>query len=89
MCHNNYMTNEKLKSLIREALEPILDSLTDKVYEFYEKVIPNIPAGMTDEQLREFLNPLFKSQTDAMINSFKHLDATDLAKQVKEKHNGR
>lgn len=87
--HNNYMTKEKLKGLIRGSLEPVLDSLTDKVYEFYEQVIPNIPQGMTDEQLKEFLDPLFKSQTDAMINSFKHLDAADLAKQVKENQNGR
>lgn len=83
------MTNEKLKSLIRETLEPVLDSLTNKVYEFYEKVVPNVPAGMSDEQLKEFLEPMFKHQTDTLTTAFNTVDVNEIAKQVKEKQNGR
>lgn len=82
------MTNDKLKSLIREILQPVYDELVDCVFGMYEKVLPNVPADLTDQQAIDFVKPLLEAQAESLKQSFKSIDISKLATQAKEKQNG-
>ena len=79
------MNEQKLKALIRELMEPVLDDITELIYNMYSKVTVNMPAGMLEEQQVEMLKPLLESQAKAISASFKTLDINKL----KEQMNGR
>lgn len=80
------MNEQKLKAFIRELCEPVTDSVTDMIYSFYVKVMPNMPKGLSEEQQLNLLKPMLDAQVQSIVASIKAIDTNKIAQEMQ---NGR
>lgn len=83
------MNEQKLKGLIKDLLEPVYDDLVTCVFDMYKDILSNLSSTMPEDQLVDFVKPLIEAQAASLRQSFKSIDISKLAQQVKEKQNGR
>lgn len=83
------MNEQKLKELIKDLLEPVYDDLVACVFDMYKDILSNISTTMSEDQLVDFVKPLIEAQAASLRQSFKSIDISKLAQQVKEKQDGR
>lgn len=89
MCHNISMTDEKLKQMIRETLEPMVDEIVELSFKIFYNLTKNLPADMAVEEKEELIKGVLKSHGDMLVNAIKTSVPTDFDTKVKEAYNGR
>lgn len=89
MCHNISMTDEKLKQMIRETLEPMFDELVELNFKIFYNLTKNLPADMAVEEKEELIKGVLKSHGDMLVNAIKTSVPDDLDAKVKEAYDGR
>ena len=89
MCHNISMTDEKLKQMIRETLEPMVDEIVELNFKVFYNLTKNLPADMPEDQKWEIIKGVLKSHGEALAAGIKASVPTDFDTKVKEAYNGR
>lgn len=83
------MTDDKIKQMIREILEPMFDELVELNFKIFYNLNRNLPADMTDKEKEELINGVLKAHGDMLVNAIKTSVPDDLDAKVKEAYNGR
>ena len=83
------MTDEKIKQLIRETLEPMFDELVELDFKVFSSLTKSLPADMPEDKKLELINGILKSHGDALAASVKNSLPADFDIKVKEAYNGR
>lgn len=83
------MTDDKIKQMIREILEPMFDELVELNFKIFYNLNRNLPADMTDKEKEELINDVLKAHGDMLVNAIKTSVPDDLDAKVKEAYNGR
>lgn len=83
------MTDDKIKQMIRETLEPMFDELVELNFKIFYNLNRNLPADMTDKEKEELINGVLKAHGDMLVNAIKTSVPDDLDAKVKEAYNGR
>lgn len=83
------MTDDKIKQMIRETLEPMFDELVELNFKIFYNLNRNLPADMTDKEKEELINDVLKAHGDMLVNAIKTSVPDDLDAKVKEAYNGR
>ena len=83
------MTDEKLKQMIREILEPMVDELVELNFKIFYNLTKNLPADMSVEEKEELIKGVLKSHGDMLVNAIKTSVPDDLDTKVKEAYDGR
>lgn len=83
------MTDDKIKQLIRETLEPLFDELVELNFKVFSNLTKNLPADMPEEQKVDLVKSVLKSHGDTLAASVKAGVPTDFDTKVKEAYDGR
>ncbi len=83
------MTDEKIKQLIRETLEPMFEELVELDFKVFSSLTKSLPADMPEDKKLELINGILKSHGDALAASVKSSVPADFDIKVKEAYNGR
>lgn len=83
------MTDDIIKRLIRETLEPMFDELVELNFKVFSSLTKNLPADMSDEQKLDIVKGVLKSHGDTLAASVKASMPADFDTKVKEAYNGR
>lgn len=83
------MTDDKIKQMIRETLEPMFDELVELNFKIFYNLTKNLPADMSTEEKEELIKGVLKSHGDMLVNVIKTSVPDDLDAKVKEAYNGR
>ena len=83
------MTDDKIKQMIRETLEPMFDELVELNFKIFYNLNRNLPADMTDKEKEELINGVLKAHGDMLVNAIKTSVPDDLDAKVKEAYDGR
>lgn len=83
------MTDDKIKQMIRETLEPMFDELVELNFKVFYNLTKNLPADMTVEEKEELIKGVLKSHGDMLVNAIKTSVPDDLDAKVKEAYDGR
>ena len=83
------MTDDKIKQMIRETLEPMFDELVELNFKIFYNLTKNLPADMSAEEKEELIKDVLKSHGDMLVNAIKTSVPDDLDAKVKEAYNGR
>ena len=83
------MTNDKIKQMIRETLEPMFDELVELNFKIFHNLTENLPADMSDKEKEELINAVLKSHGDMLVNAIKTSLPDDFDGKVKEAYDGR
>ena len=83
------MTDDKIKQMIRETLEPMFDELVELNFKIFYNLTKNLPADMTDKEKEELINGVLKAHGDMLVNAIKTSVPDDLDAKVKEAYDGR
>lgn len=83
------MTDEKLKQMIREILEPVLDELVKLNFKVFSSITKNLPADMPKEQQLDLVKGILKSHGEALVANIKASVPEDFDVKVKEAYDGR
>ena len=83
------MTDDKIKQMIRETLEPMFDELVELNFKIFYNLTKNLPADMPVEEKEELIKGVLKSHGDMLVNVIKTSVPDDLDAKVKEAYNGR
>lgn len=89
MCHNISMTDDKIKQMIRETLEPMFDELVELNFKIFYNLTKNLPADMAVKEKEELIKGVLKSHGDMLVNAIKTSVPDDLDAKVKEAYDGR
>lgn len=77
------MNEQRIKSFIAEAYQPVFDKLIDMTFAFYDKVLSGLPKDMPDEQKLQIIEPMIKAQADQLKASYESIDIDKIAKEIK------
>ena len=83
------MTNDKIKQLARELLQPVYDTLVDTCVTIYSPVAENLPNSLSDEQKLEMIKGILDAQSKSIQESMKASLPEDFEQKLKEAYNGR
>ena len=83
------MTDDKIKQMIRETLEPMFDELVELNFKVFYNLTKNLPADMSVEEKEELIKGVLKSHGDMLVNAIKTSVPDDLDAKVKEAYDGR
>lgn len=83
------MTDDKIKQMIRETLEPMFDELVELNFKIFYNLAKNLPADMSAEEKEELIKGVLKSHGDMLVNAIKTSVPDDLDAKVKEAYDGR
>lgn len=83
------MTDDKIKQLIRETLEPMFDELVELNFKVFSNLTKNLPADMPEEQKLDLIKGVLKSHGDILAKSVKTSVPADFDTKVKEAYDGR
>ena len=83
------MTDEKLKQMIREILEPMVDELVELNFKIFYNLTKNLPTDMSVEEKEELIKGVLKSHGDMLVASIKSSIPADFDTKLKEAYNGR
>ena len=83
------MTDDKIKQMIRETLEPMFDELVELNFKIFYNLTKNLPADMPVEEKEELIEGVLKSHGDMLVNVIKTSVPDDLDAKVKEAYDGR
>ena len=83
------MTDDKIKQMIKETLEPMFDELVELNFKIISGITKNLPADMPEEQKLDLIKSVLKSHGDMLVNAIKTSVPDDLDAKVKEAYNGR
>ena len=83
------MTDDKLKQLIRETLEPMFDELVELNFKVFCNLTNNLPAEMPEEQKLDLIKGVLKSHGEALAANIKASVPTDFDTMVKEAYDDR
>lgn len=83
------MTDDKIKQMIRETLEPMFDELVELNFKIFYNLTKNLPADMPAEEKEELIKGVLKSHGDMLVNTIKTSVPDDFDTKVKEAYNGR
>lgn len=83
------MNDQELKSFIKEALEPVLDSFVDVLFSLAKNIQNSFPKDIPMEQRSEILNTVLKNHADYLSQSIKSVVPEDLTEKLKEVLHGR
>ncbi len=83
------MTDDKIKQMIRETLEPMFDELVELNFKIFYNLTKNLPADMAVEEKEELIKGVLKSHGDMLVNAIKTSVPDDLDAKVKEAYDGR
>lgn len=83
------MTDDKIRQMIREILEPMFDELVELNFKIFYNLNRNLPADMTDKEKEELINGVLKAHGDMLVNAIKTSVPEDLDAKVKEAYDGR
>lgn len=83
------MTDDKIKQMIRETLEPMFDELVELNFKIFYSLTNNLPADMSAEEKEELIKGVLKSHGDMLVNAIKTSVPDDLDAKVKEAYDGR
>lgn len=89
MCHNVSMTDDKIKQMIRETLEPMFDELVELNFKIISGITKNLPADMPEDQKLDLIKSVLKSHGDMLVASIKSSIPADFDTKLKEAYNGR
>lgn len=83
------MTDDKIKQMIRETLEPMFDELVELNFKVFYNLTKNLPTDMAVEEKEELIKGVLKSHGDMLVNAIKTSVPDDLDAKVKEAYDGR
>lgn len=83
------MTDDKIKQMIKETLEPLFDELVELNFKVFSNLTKNLPADMPEEQKVDLVKNVLKSHGDTLAASVKASVPTDFDTKVKEAYDGR
>ena len=83
------MTDDKIKQMIRETLEPMFDELVELNFKVFYNLTKNLPADMAVKEKEELIKGVLKSHGDMLVNAIKTSVPDDLDAKVKEAYDGR
>ena len=83
------MTDDKIKQMIRETLEPMFDELVELNFKIFYNLTKNLPADMSAGEKEELINGVLKAHGDMLVNAIKTSVPDDLDAKVKEAYDGR
>lgn len=83
------MTDDKIKQMIRETLEPMFDELVELNFKVFSSITKNLPADMPEDQKLDLVKSILKSHGDALVNDIKSSVPADFDTKLKEAYNGR
>ena len=83
------MTDDKIKQMIRETLEPMFDELVELNFKVFNNLTKNLPADMPVEEKEELIKGVLKSHGDALVSGIKSAVPDDFDTKVKEAYDGR
>ena len=83
------MTDDKIKQMIRETLEPMFDELVELNFKVFYNLTKNLPEDMSVEEKEELINGVLKAHGDMLVNTIKTSVPDDLDAKVKEAYDGR
>ncbi len=83
------MTDDKIKQMIRETLEPMFDELVELNFKIFYNLTKNLPADMAVEEKEELIKGVLKSHGDMLVNAIKTSVPDDIDAKVKEAYDGR
>ena len=87
--YNTNMTNEKLKSMLKEIYEPFIDQLIDITMTFATAIESSLPKDMPEEQKVKMVKDILDAQVKGMQEGMKKVVPEDITKQLKEALDGR
>ena len=83
------MTDDKIKQMIRETLEPMFDELVELNFKVFSNLTRSLPADMPEDQKLELIKGVLKSNGDSLAASVKASVPPDFDTKVKEAYNDR
>ena len=83
------MTDDKIKQMIRETLEPVFDELVELNFKVFSSITKNLPADMPDEQQLDLVKGILKSHGEALVANIKTSVPKDFDTKLKEAYDGR
>lgn len=83
------MTDDKIKQMIKETLEPMFDELVELNFKVFSSITRNLPADMPEDQKLELVKGVLKSHGDQLATSIKSSMPADFDTKLKEAYNGR
>lgn len=83
------MTDKKLKQMIRETLEPMVDELVELNFKIFYNLTKNLPTDMPVEEKEELIKGVLKSHGEALVANIKASVPEDFDTKVKEAYDGR
>lgn len=83
------MTDDKIKQMIKETLEPLFDELVELNFKVFSNLTKNLPADMPEEQKVDLIKGVLKSHGDTLAASVKTGVPVDFDTKVKEAYDGR
>lgn len=83
------MTDDKIKQMIKETLEPMFDELVELNFKVFSSITRNLPADMPEDQKLDLIKGVLKSHGDRLAESIKFSMPADFDTKVKEAYNGR
>ena len=82
------MTDDKIKQMIRETLEPMFDELVELNFKIISGITKNLPADMPEDQKLDLVKGVLKSNGDSLAASVKASVPPDFDTKLKEAYNG-
>ena len=83
------MTDDKIKQMIKETLEPMFDELVELNFKIISGITNNLPADMSEDQKLDLVKSVLKSHGDILVSSIKSSVPADFDTKLKEAYNGR
>ena len=83
------MTDDKIKQMIKETLEPMFDELVELNFKVFSSITKNLPADMPEDQQLDLIKGILKSHGDMLVASVKSSIPADFDTKLKEAYNGR
>lgn len=83
------MTDDKIKQMIKETLEPMFDELVELNFKIISGITNNLPADMSEDQKLDLVKGVLKSHGDILVSSIKSSIPADFDTKLKEAYNGR
>lgn len=79
----------KIKSLVRELMQPVFDQLVDTCCGMFKSITDNLPADMPESEKEKIVKQILDAQAQSIVASVKGIVPEDFANKLKEAANGR
>lgn len=83
------MTDDKIKQMIKETLEPMFDELVELNFKIFSGITNNLPADTPEDQKLDLIKSILKSHGDMLVASIKSSVPADFDTKLKEAYNVR